>query len=314
MRDYQSEDDYWRVRQFLREVFQLNGRREVSWHVARWDYWRWPGVESWGDGPLEGRVFIWERSDGQIAAVLNPEGRGQAYLQVHPERRSWELEWEMLKVAERHLAIAGPDGQQTLCVWTDSQDGMRQDLLRRRGYIKGAGAERQHRRDLSRPIPDAPVAEGFTVRSLGDVGELPARSWFSWKAFHPQAPEEEYATVGWEWYLDIQRCPLYRRDLDLVAVAPNGDLASFCTVWYDDVTRSAYFEPVGTYTPYQRRGLGRAVMYEGMRRVKRLGATVALVGGYSLEANALYRSVTDPEYDQSEPWTKTVGLTPVHVR
>jgi len=40
-RPYQTEDDYWRIRSFLREVFLFNGRREHSWHVARLDYWRW---------------------------------------------------------------------------------------------------------------------------------------------------------------------------------------------------------------------------------------------------------------------------------
>ena len=30
MRLYQTEDDTWRIRGFLREVFLLNGRREVS--------------------------------------------------------------------------------------------------------------------------------------------------------------------------------------------------------------------------------------------------------------------------------------------
>jgi hypothetical protein len=84
MRRYENKEDYWRVRPFLREVFLMNDRREVSWHVARWDYWRWPGVESWGDGPLEEKVFIWELSDGQIAAVLNSESKSEAFLQVHP--------------------------------------------------------------------------------------------------------------------------------------------------------------------------------------------------------------------------------------
>ena len=136
------------------------------------------------------------------------------------------------------------------------------------------------------------------------MDELPARSWFSWKAFNPDEPEENYAKLGWKWYLDIQRCPLYRRDLDIVAVAPNGDLASFCTVWYDDVTRSAYFEPVGTYAPYQRRGLATAVMVEGLHRVKHLGATIAFVGGYSQEANALYTAVMGQDFDLSEQWVK----------
>jgi mycothiol synthase len=92
MRLYQSEDDFWRIRGFLREVFLLNGRREVSWQAARFDYWRWHGIENMGDGQLERDVFIWETSDRRIAAVLNREGAGEAYLQVRPPasaRRSW---------------------------------------------------------------------------------------------------------------------------------------------------------------------------------------------------------------------------------
>ncbi|MEZ4583765.1 MAG: hypothetical protein R3A10_19375 [Caldilineaceae bacterium] len=53
MRSYAGDDDYWRIRAFLRDLFLLNNRREICWHVVRWDYWRWPGVESWGDGPLD---------------------------------------------------------------------------------------------------------------------------------------------------------------------------------------------------------------------------------------------------------------------
>ena len=129
-RGYRGDEDYWRIRQFLRNIFRLNDRREVSWPVMRWDYWRWPGVESWGDGPLEGRVFIWEGPDGQMAAALNPESRGQAYLQVHPQWRSAELVSEMLDTAERYLARASADGRPTVSMWTDLQDSLQQDLLR----------------------------------------------------------------------------------------------------------------------------------------------------------------------------------------
>ena len=304
MRMCNGDEDYWRIRPFLREVFLLNDRRQVTWEVVRWDYWRWPGVEGWGDGPLEEKVALWELPDGKIVAVLNAEGKGEAYLQVHPHLRTPELEEEVIEVAEACLAQVSEDGKRTLGVWAHDQDTLRQGILARRGYARDGTAEHQHRLDLSVPIPDRPVAEGFTVRSLGDVDELPARSWFSWKAFNPNEPEEAYEALGWEWYLEIQRCPLYRRDLDIVAVAPNGDLAAFTTVWFDDVARTAYFEPVGTYTPYQRRGLARAVMAEGLRRVKRLGATLAFVTGYSPEANALYDAVMGPAYMRTERWAK----------
>jgi mycothiol synthase len=303
MRPYQGEDDYWRMRAFLRQVFLLNERQELSWQVARLDYWRWHGLENcWEGGRIENLVFLWETPGGQIAAMLNPEGRHDAFLQVHPGLRTPELEAEMLSVAEEHLGFRGPGGQRKLYVWANAHDDLRQDLLTRRGYTRDDWPEYQRQRALDAPIPEAPPAPGYTVRALGDVDELPARSWASWRAFHPDAPDEEYE--GWEWYHNIQRIPLYRRDLDVVAVAPGGEVAAFCTVWYDDVTRTGYFEPVGTVPEHQQRGLGKAVMCEAMRRLKRLGATLATVGGYSPAANALYTSVASAEHVLLEPWLK----------
>jgi mycothiol synthase len=275
MRVYQGEDDYWR------------------WHVA---------ADCQDRGSMEDLVFLWETAGGQIAAVLNPEGPGDAHLQVHPARRTPALEEEMLAVAEEHLAAHGDDGR-VLTAWRDDQDPLRLALLKRRGYSKGKGVKHRWRRDLDAPIPDVPIAPGYTVRALGDLDELPARSWASWRGFHPNEPDEDYE--GWEWYLNIQRCPLYRRDLDIVAIAPGGEIASFCTLWYDDVTRSAYIEPVATVPEHLRRGLARATITEGLRRLKRLGATRAFVSGYEPGPNALSASVLSAEHDRSEGWVKS---------
>jgi len=303
MRPYQTEDDYWRIRAFLRQGFLLNSRRELCWQVARLDYWRWHVIENCNlCDPVEDVTFIWETPDRQIAAVLNPEGRVEAHLHVHPGLRTPELEEEMIIVAEQHLAAPRSDGVRRLWVFADGQDTLRQNTLIRRGYTKRGLSEHQWRRELDVPIPDAPVAPGYTVRSLGDVDELPSRSWASWRAFHPDEPDERYE--GWEWYHNIQRMPLYHRDLDLVTVAPTGEVASFRTVWYDDVTRSAYYEPVGTMPEHQRRGLAKALLTEGLRRLKRMGATRAFVGGYEPGPNALYTLVMGNEHDLSEPWVK----------
>ncbi len=35
LRPFWTENDYWAIRNFLREVFLLNGRREHSWHSVR---------------------------------------------------------------------------------------------------------------------------------------------------------------------------------------------------------------------------------------------------------------------------------------
>jgi ribosomal protein S18 acetylase RimI-like enzyme len=302
--EYQNVDDYWRVRAFLRQVFLLNDRLERSWHVNRLDYWRRHAIGSKGCDPFKGVMFIWETDDGQIAAVLNPEDEGQVFLQVHPELSTPGLEEEMVVTAEEYLTKRSENGQRKLWVWAHDDDEVRQDILSRRGYTKQDHPSQHHRWPLTVPLPDAPISEGYVVRALGGVEELSARSWVSWRAFHPDKPDEEYQ--GWEWYHSLQCAPLYRRDLDIIAVAPQGEFASFCTVWFDDVTRTGVFEPVGTAPEHQQRGLGKAVMYEGLRRLQKLGATMAYVGSESSGAKAFYNSIGFKEYDRSMPWEKVL--------
>jgi len=306
MRSYENEEDYWRIREFLRHVMLVNNRRELSWHVARLDYWWWfvnPDLEKL---PLQEIVFLWETGDGDLAAVLNPEGSGQAFLQVHPVYRSTGLIEEMLGVAEERLSKKGDDGRQKLWVYVDSKDEELHVILRQRSFHrveKQEVHEVQHRRFLDDPLPEIPLTPGYTIRSLGHGLELLERCYASGLGFH----DDDIHTARDnrdhpEWYFHIQNAPLYRRDLDIVAVASDGSIASFCTIWFDDVSLTAYYEPVASVPAHRQRGLGKAVMIEGLHRLKRMGCKVAFVGGYSLPANALYFSVMGPEHDISEPW------------
>ncbi|HRJ57959.1 MAG TPA: hypothetical protein PLV64_16830, partial [Anaerolineales bacterium] len=79
MRLYRNEEDYWRMRQFLREVMLANDLHQYSWHVARLDYWWWFANTDIEKFDLTQVIFLWESEDGELAAVLNPEGKGQAY-------------------------------------------------------------------------------------------------------------------------------------------------------------------------------------------------------------------------------------------
>lgn len=298
----EHEGDYWRIRALLRDAMLLNDRHHLSWPVARLDYWRWHVVLNCGACPsVEEVTILWETSAGQMAAVLNPEGMGEAHLQVHPDLVTAGLVEEMIAVAEGSLARTREDGGRKLSIWIHQHDGLQQEVAARLGYARGDRPEYHRRRSLEGPTPEVRAA-GYEIRPLGGLDELPARSWASWRAFHPNEPEEAYQ--GWEWYHNIQRHPLYRRDLDIVAVAPDGTIAAFTTLWYDDVTRDGYFEPVGVMPEHQRRGLGKAVMAEAMRRIKTMGATLVTVGGYSEAANALYSSVVSRECVLIEAWEK----------
>ena len=161
---------------------------------------------------------------------------------------------------------------------------------------------------LSGELCSAQIAPGYTIRALGDGLELLERCWASGLGFHDGDLQVGYDNrTDVSWYRNIQNAPLYRRDLDLVAVTSEGETAAFCTVWFDDSTRSGVFEPVATVPAHQRRGLGKALMSEGLRRLVQKGATKAFVSSYSVPAGALYASAGFSAYELNEPWMKVIG-------
>lgn len=302
MRKYRDDHDYWRIRQFLRDVLVLNDRREICWPPYRWDYWRWHVSEHICRFSLRAAVFLWEASDGQLAAVLHPDGPGEAVMQIHPALRSPELEVELIGVAETQFATTQATGGQQLTLWAHESDLLRQDVLRRRGYTRSGRAASQRRRWLDAPIPASPAPAGYTLRPLGDEAEHPARSRLAWQALHPAEPDAH--DQGGQWYRSLQHAPLYRHDLDLVAVAPAGELAAGCTLWLDDVTRSAAFAPLLVHPAHQRRGLARALLAEGMRRARDLGATLCTLESSAAAADACAASLGFTDYDLRKQWRK----------
>jgi mycothiol synthase len=298
-------DDLWRVRACLRDAFEANGRRPRAWHVARFDYARAHTCPNVGDVRLEDVAWIWEGDEGVVALLAPDGGRGEAHLSVAPAVRSPRLLAEMLELAEAELASEGA-GPRRLLVWADEDDAELRDLLAGRGYRAGEAVERQYRRTLEAPVEVPAPAAGYAVRALADGLELLERCYASGLAFHDGAVATAVENrADPSWYRSIQGAPLYRRDLDLVAVSEQGEIAGFVTLWFDDVTRSVLVEPLAVVPRHRRSGLGRALLGEGLARAQRLGATLALVGGYGDGANALYEAVFGDAKSRCEAWLRT---------
>lgn len=308
-----TEEDYWRIRNFLRQVFLLNDRLEHSWNVARLDHWRWHLIQTCQfTPPFEQVTATWETPDGQIAAVVHPIDAVEIRVHIHPAFRIPELENEIFAYAEAHFAFQTSAGSQMVYVPVFSDDALRQEALTRRGYSLQPGWGHHWRRDLDAPLPAPPVPAGYTIRSMGDESEHPARSWASWRAFHSDEPVSDYDGDS-SWYRNFQSAPLYRRDLDVVAATPDGEIAAFCTIAYDDYTRSAVTVVVGTAAEHWRCGLGKAVMIEGMRRARHLGCRRIFSTATEEPADALYGSVMQA-MKVTDTWAKewriTIGQAP----
>jgi mycothiol synthase len=103
--------------------------------------------------------------------------------------------------------------------------------------------------------------------------------------------------------------PDYQPELDVVVVAPDSRFASFAMCWIDPETDIGSFEPVGTRDEFQRRGLGRATMLEGMRRMKARGMTVATVLTWTKDAGnvAFYESLGFEQTNMLRKYTRNLA-------
>ncbi len=297
-RKYRADSDFQRVREFLIRTYDITGRPH-NWFFDRWDYCRYFVATIRGRDPQqwEDDVRVWESESRQIVGVASHEARrGEVFLQIHPDLRS--LENEMMAWAEENLAVETDDGKRRLNVSVYDYDTLRQAMLESRGYEQIEPLGHTYRRSLASPFPESTVPEGYTVRSLREDDDLSQRRLAMGRAFGSEP-------VDTDTYRTLQSAPGYRLDLDIVIMAPDASFAAFALAWYDEVNRIGTFEPVGTDPDHQGKGLGKAVMYEGFRRLRGLGATLAYVGtGPRIAANRLYLSVGFDEDFTDHAWTK----------
>ena len=170
-----------------------------------------------------------------------------------------------------------------------AEDAARIALLEADGFRPARWTSRRYERPLAEPPPAPDLPAGFAVRPLAGTKEAPAAA-----ATHRAAFGSEHMTA--ERREGILSAPGYDPALDLVAVAPDGRLAAVALAWLGPTAggrREGQFEPVGTAPEFRRRGLARALLLEGMRRLRAAGATHALVETEDVReaANGLYRTV-----------------------
>jgi mycothiol synthase len=129
---------------------------------------------------------------------------------------------------------------------------------------------------LAGELPCSDLNGGFSLRCCKGELEVAARAKAQYGAFTSSAPFERYL----ERFTNFMRSPVYDHEQDIVAVDAEGQVGAFCIVWPDMVNKVGLFEPVGTHPDFQRKGLGRAVILEGLHRLQALGMKSAIVSTF----------------------------------
>ena len=288
-------DDFWPVRDFLASLYPVSPAGTV-WDVRRWDGSIWhsdvPGLAP----ERAERSRLWVTAGGRIVAAALSEGGRQ--IHPHVARGFADLLGEVVAWAEDAARAAGDD-RTLLHLWDD--DPTLHDLAMDRGYAETDRWEVIRSLNLAHAmLPSEPMPNGYTMRTTRAehadhraVADL-LNAAFG-RSFHLAADLANFTAMA----------PSFRRDLDLVAVAPDGTFAAYAAVCWDSYNRRGTFEPVCTHPDHRRRGLAKALMLEGMRRAQALGADVIDVGtGDADPANALYSSLPFDEVHRGRFWAK----------
>ena len=123
------------------------------------------------------------------------------------------------------------------------------------------------------------------VRDLPDVYVLVDRS------ARPRDPHPMVSRNGPDVAERLARCSLYDPGLDLAVLASDGSVAGYALCWGDPVTRIGLVEPVRVEDEHAGRGLAKAMVGAGLRRLADRGATSLRIGWQSEQAHGLYRSL-----------------------
>lgn len=298
LRSYRASSDLSRILQFAGECNRLTDLC-CSLHPGDVGHFLSNAMAGRDPAPF---CFVYE-SDGAIEALLLFHAvRASSWgLIVHPERRDAAREAALIGWAEQHLRdLLNANG--SVREWLTSEaldcDTSRRDILAARGYVAESEADYVvTTRSLQVEIPESVLPDGFSLRSVAGEHEADAL-----QAAHASA-------FGREWqpgeYLQVMRSPSYHVERELVVVAPDGRMAAFLVYWIDPISRSGLFEPVGCHPDFQRRGLTKALIYAGLRRMADQGMATAMVVHEAPHDHpaptALYRSVGfTPQYRSNE--------------
>jgi ribosomal protein S18 acetylase RimI-like enzyme len=291
---FEYPGDFLRVRDFLSQSHSRD-QRAVNWDIARWEYafqFIAPYLANWAEQPptqhsvdktmqfMESLTGVWKTTNGEIAGVVNIEHPdlthpdfGEFFVQRHPDHL--DLLPEMLDFAETRLI---DPGQNRLFIYIEPDDDPLRQLLEQRGFEPfQEQTSTESLFDLTaNPLPELPdLPEGFRIQSMADDNDLSSRCKAFGRSFDHMDPLEWPSLIAYE---HLQRAPDYKKDQDIVVVAPNGEFASFCLIWFDEANKLAVLEPVGTQPEFRRMGLARQAIFEAMRRITSKGAERMSVG------------------------------------
>jgi mycothiol synthase len=231
----------------------------------------------------EHNLRLWQDDDGRLlgfgqlwfhAEAEDPDGF--VWYKVHPDARGHELDAQILEWAEARVRTTNQERGTQLKLRAVAHDSEpeRIAVLQRAGFE----ADRYFWRmacPLDGPLAAPLLPEGFMLAAGPHDPE-------AWAALFNESFVDHWNHVPKtaDEVRHYQQEKLYRPDLDLVALAPDGTPAAFCwgSISSEQGGLNGQIGLLGTRRGFRKLGLGRAMLLAGMHALRAAGATSARLG------------------------------------
>ena len=286
MRLYEGLQDLYAMLDLLSEGSRANNgthyvhRGDLQW----WLFYTDTPPEIW-----QSQIRLWLDADRLVGWALLSADEKAFDVYTLPALRGSPQENEMLAAAIVEMSEVDSLSND----WVAHDDEVRIQWFEKNDFKVVEDHHMVHfKRSLSDSLIGPRLPDGFRLRSSrGDEADARLRAVASHAAFGSKMNFEEYWPRTWR----LMQSPVYvpEHEIFVMSPDPDGQVASYCIVWTDEITKIGHFEPVGTHPDFHRKGLGKNLLFDSLRRLKSEGMTAADVcTNYDNEAAIrLYESV-----------------------
>ena len=284
IKKFNINSDLKKLENYLRNQYLIN-RNMTSWLPERLHdliYRMDSQYIDAGNPKSSDYIFIWEENEEIVGCIL-PDG-DSIYISV--KNGFEELYKSIVSYAEENckpLFKKENDGSIDFLVITNDSLKYRKDYLEKNGYT------RQNEEDYDNFVYPQQIDVSINLPLgyklvYGDEYTNEENKWSACNlGFHPNLEEPNYRN-DMNAYNSRKSSSMYKDSFECLVIDENSkeqnDVCSYCFVYVDKESKTAFVEPVSTREKYRHKGIGTAMMHGVMLKCKELGIEKCYVNSY----------------------------------
>ena len=281
---FNLETDLKKLENYLRNQY-LENKNMTSWLPERLHdliYRMDTQYTDEGNPKSSDYIFIWEDNEEIVGCIL-PDGDA-IYISI---KKGYEdLYKTIVNYAEENckpLFKKEEDGSIDFLVIANDSLSYKKDFLEQNGYIRQKEEDYDNfvypqQIDVSIDLP-----KGYKL-VYGDEYTNEENKWSACNlGFHPDLEDPNYINDMGA-YNSRKKSSMYKDSFECLVIDKNAeeqnDVCSYCFVYVDKDSKTAFVEPVSTREKYRHKGIGTAMMHGVMLKCKQLGVEKCYVNSY----------------------------------